>query len=241
MAKYTVDISSYDTFRAATFGKQFDIDNAYGNQCWDGAALLWQQLGRSLSAGGTGAAYGTFAVETARKTNAGSDFEIITDIKQIKRGDIIVYGQTLGKYGHIGFADEDYPTAAKINTFGENQGGTDGKGTASAFSVKSYSKTAIIGAFRFKKWSGAVPSPTTPTQNNESENIFMDLSKIVVKVVTAKEAYNYRQTPTTSGAKIGTITKGSVVTVLDGTETAANGYVWNVVIYNGKIGWCVID
>ena len=151
--KYTVDISSYDTFRKATFGKLYDVDDAFGHQCWDAAALLWIQLTppRRLSSGGTGSARGCWEVLSARNTNAGAEFELITDVTKIKRGDIIVFGRGLGQHGHIGFADEDYKTPS-ISTYSQNQGGTNGVGQAAAFSVRAYRSDALIGAFRFKTW-----------------------------------------------------------------------------------------
>jgi hypothetical protein len=153
--KYTVDISSYDAFRKATFGKLYDVDSAFGHQCWDAAALLWIQLTppRNLSSGGTGAARGCWEVVSARNINAGTEFELITDVTKIKRGDIIVFGTGLGKYGHIGFTDEDFdPGKSIIATYSQNQGGTAGQGQAAAFSVVSYRTSALIGAFRFKAW-----------------------------------------------------------------------------------------
>jgi hypothetical protein len=164
MAKYKLDITSYDKFRAATKGKLFDIDGAYGAQCWDGAALLWQQLGRSLA---TGNGYAEGCWRLKRTENAGKDFDLITDPKKIKRGDVIVFGTKIGTAGHIGFADEDYSTKkTTLACYGENQGGTAGKGAASAFCVKAYNSSWIIGAFRFKKWAASVTTatPTKPTQ-----------------------------------------------------------------------------
>jgi hypothetical protein len=167
MAKYTVNTSSYDSFKAATTGKRFDVDGCYGAQCWDGAALLWQQLGRNLSTGGTGSARGCWEVESARKTNAGSDFELIPEPKNIKRGDVVVFGKNFSTHGHICFADMDYPKSGKLKCFGQNQDGTQGvKGN---FKVCEYGTSCLIGAFRFKKWVSAakpvVPAPATLVTN----------------------------------------------------------------------------
>ena len=83
---YTVDISSYNSFRNQVYGHAYDIDNQYGAQCWDGAALLWQQLGRGLITG-NGAAAGTW---DNAQTNAGNDFDLVTGIQNVKRGDVVI-------------------------------------------------------------------------------------------------------------------------------------------------------
>lgn len=163
MNKFTIDISSYDTFRKATFGKAFDIDNYAGAQCFDAADLLWRNIRpepwdgnrlRSSNGGASGAWIGTIGGKPAKEHNARDDFKLIPDVTKVKRGDVIVFGEKLGSFGHIGFADEDYSKSkTKIATFSQNQGGTDGKGQAAAFSVKSYSVSALIGAFRYKAWN----------------------------------------------------------------------------------------
>ena len=150
---YTVDISSYNSFRNQVYGHAYDIDNQYGYQCWDGAALLWQQLGRSLITG-NGAAAGTW---DNAQTNAGNDFDLITGIQNVKRGDVVVFGYDATYFnaildgniaaGHIAFADEDYDGSGKLNIMGQNQLGVG------AFSVQRVGVSAFRGAFRLKNWS----------------------------------------------------------------------------------------
>jgi hypothetical protein len=149
-AAYSVSISSYDSFRAAVINKSFDIDGYYDAQCWDGAALLWQQLGRSLSTGGTGAAKGCWTV--ARTSNAGSDFDLITNFSDLKRGDVIVFGS--GTYGHIAFVDQVSP----LRILGQNQTGT---GNGAPFNVINASSSGFLGAFRYKKWNTTTTTTTT--------------------------------------------------------------------------------
>ena len=148
---YTVDISSYDAFRSATIGKGYDIDNAYGVQCWDGAALLWQQLGRGLSTGGTKGAHGCWDVDWAREENAGSEFTLIYNFSDVKRGDIVVMLNTSeNSNGHICFADEDYNGTNALKIYGQNQAGTSVFNVIRHGSIGQY----FLGAFRYKKWHG---------------------------------------------------------------------------------------
>lgn len=151
-----VNVSSYDSFRSAVLGNGYDVDNAYGFQCYDGAAVqLYSATGRKLSTGGTGAARGCWEVVSARNYNAGSEYELITDKTQIKRGDIIVWSMN-SKWGHIGFADQDY-NGNYIKVLGQNQVG-DGSGYP--FTIANISLATFLGAFRYKNWKNVGPSPT---------------------------------------------------------------------------------
>lgn len=153
---YSVPIDNYDVFRNTVMGKGYDIDNAYSYQCWDGAALLWQQLGRWLSTGGMGGAKHCWT--HAREENAGEDFDLIYNLADVKRGDVVVYGW--GEWGHIGYADEDYNGGAYISTLGQNQGGD------MTFCVVNCVASGFIGAFRLKRWHSA-PTPTpTPVKED---------------------------------------------------------------------------
>jgi hypothetical protein len=154
-AAYFVPIDSYDNFRNAVIGKSYDIDGYYGAQCWDGAALLWQQIGRSLSTGGTGAAKGCWSVQSARTANAGDNFDLITNFADLQRGDVVVFGY--GTYGHIAFVDSVSP----FRILGQNQTGT---GNGAPFNVIGATSNGFLGAFRFRRWAGSTPAPApSPT------------------------------------------------------------------------------
>lgn len=146
---YSVPIDSYDSFRNATMGGGYDIDGYYSYQCWDFAALLWQQLGRWLSTGGGGGAKHCWTL--ARDENAGSDFELIYSVNDVQRGDIVVFGW--GEWGHIGYADRDYDGGAYISLFGQNQ--SDDMRAC----VINCAASGFIGAFRFKRWKKVNPAP----------------------------------------------------------------------------------
>ena len=133
------------------------VDNNGVQNCYDGAGLLWQQLGRWLSTGGGGGAKHCWTL--ARDTNAGSDFNLVTNLTDVKRGDVVVFGN--GTYGHIGFADADYTGGAYISTLGQNQGGANG-----AFNVINCGTASFLGAFRLKAWASSTKTEektTTPT------------------------------------------------------------------------------
>ena len=43
---YSVSIDCYESFRNTVIGNGYDLDGQYSYQCWDGACLLWDELGR---------------------------------------------------------------------------------------------------------------------------------------------------------------------------------------------------
>lgn len=138
---YKVDISSYDAFRKEVIGKGYDIDGKYGFQCWDGACLLWENLGRWLYTG-NGEARGCWTLE--RDRNAGNDFDLIYKKEDIKRGDVVVF--SCGEYGHIGYADEDFAGNTYIRLLGQNQSAD------MRFCVINMGLGTFLGAFRYHGW-----------------------------------------------------------------------------------------
>lgn len=144
-AHYSVPITSYDVFRDAVIGRGFDLDQAFSFQCWDGACLLWDQLGRWLYTG-NGCASGCWTLE--RDRNAGADFDLIWKKEDIKRGDVVVF--SCGEFGHIGFADEDYNGSGYIRLLGQNQS------EDMRFCVINMALGSFLGAFRYRQW---VPTP----------------------------------------------------------------------------------
>jgi N-acetylmuramoyl-L-alanine amidase len=84
--------------------------------------------------------------------NARVGFNLIADVTQIRRGDVIVFSEGLCRHGHIGFADSDY-SPLTISCYSQNQGGTNGRGQEAAFSVATYPSRHLLGAFRYRAWN----------------------------------------------------------------------------------------
>lgn len=172
MPNYQVDISSYNTFRAAVLsraaqGLGFDLDGAYGYQCWDLGQLLYSQLGRTFTTAGRlgqgdSGVYTAWAYPPAKEINSRAPFAAIP-IMSIKRGDMIIWNK--GRYswdstGHNGYADEDYnPNKNTIMTLGQNQ--VNASATVGHIpTLNALSTNMILGAFRYTPWQGGGPSPT---------------------------------------------------------------------------------
>lgn len=160
MAQYNgyvnVPHDSYDEWRDATLGNGYNVDNAFGDQCWDYCALLYWQYGLTLvTVNGTAA--GCWYL--AKSVNSQPPFEAVNGKSEIKRGDIIVFGANpISSAGHICFADEDYH-GNYINCLGQNQ---RGNGSGYPVTLDTLSLNYFAGIFRNTNWTGT-PIPPTPS------------------------------------------------------------------------------
>lgn len=163
MAQYNgyvqVNHASYQQFRDATLGNGYNVDGAYGNQCWDICALLWWQYGLTLYTGPRGIAEECWTV--SRDRNAVAPFAAIYDVTQIKRGDCVVFaGTSQFTTGHIAFADQDYIIGVnRMNFLGQNQG----QGTSAPSNIANLPLDNFLGAFRNTDWE-TPPTPPTPDE-----------------------------------------------------------------------------
>ena len=146
--------ATYQQFRDATLGNGYNVDKAYGNQCWDFCALLWWQYGLTLHTGPKGWASECWTV--SRTLNAVPPFTQVTSISDIKRGDCVVFkGTSNYPTGHIAFADEDYKDGMiRMNFLGQNQG----QGSLNPSNIANISLANFIGAFRNSDWATSKPS-----------------------------------------------------------------------------------
>ena len=159
-----------------TKGKSYDMDGAYGAQCWDYGDYFWlQQVGRPLSTGNTGCARGCWTVASARKANAGKEFDLITDKKNLKYGDWVILNT--GQFGHVGIVTAINLSKNTVVLQSQNQGIIRTKVTNVTFNLSSF-----LGAFRYKafwKLSKPVSHETVYTVKKDDT-----LSAIAVKYGT---------------------------------------------------------
>lgn len=163
MSLISITTSSYDGFRAdalarASQGLGYNVDNYYGYQCWDLAAELWQNIGYGGGYPVTGPNhYARECWTYSRDTNKGDDFDLIYNIEDLKRGDVIVIdASAISSTGHIAFCDEDYNGTTRMNLLGQNQ--VDPNFTTGHIpTVTNLSISAFLGAFRYHEWSQPRP------------------------------------------------------------------------------------
>lgn len=168
MALDIVPTATYDAFRNAVMGRGFNVDDQYGYQCWDLGATLWGNVGGYqypyLSTDGTGYAYGIWL---ARDENAGTQFDLIYNLSDVKRGDMIVLdrGRFTGDVsGHNAFADEDYNGTTTMWLVGQNQ--VDPNPVTGHVTTRNQMDVSrFLGAFRYKKWTKP-PKPVETKKHN---------------------------------------------------------------------------
>lgn len=141
-------------FKDYTIGKCWNTDHHYGSQCWDIADLYWQNYaGRNFSTCGTGSAKGSW---NCKEYNAGNEFELIYDAKDLQVGDWVIFSS--GQYGHVGMAMGSYNNGY-ISLLGQNQGGSPCEGGGSSTNIINISLKTFVGAFRPKAYIKPDPQP----------------------------------------------------------------------------------
>ena len=167
MSLINIATDSYNNFRSdalarASQGLGYDVDNAYGYQqlCWDLCAELWQNIGFPSGYPQTGPQHYVKECWTvSRLANAGNDFSLITNITDLKRGDVIVLdGSPISATGHIAFCDENYNGTTNMPLLGQNQ--VDPNFTTGHIpTITNLSISAFLGAFRYNAWHQTPPTP----------------------------------------------------------------------------------
>lgn len=166
--------TSYNTARTdilarAAQGLGYDYDSYFGYQCYDLGANWYAIIGKAFrtknSYTGAGGADSyvltTWTYPPAFTNNSSSPMVAITDITQIKRGDMIIWGADgeIAVSGHNAFADEDYNNGkSTIRALGQNQVNPNFT-TGHIPTLNDISKVGILGAFRYTVW-GESPEPT---------------------------------------------------------------------------------
>lgn len=150
---------TFAEFKEYTYGKCWDVDGAYNEQCWDLAALHWMNYtkdGRVLSTCGTGAAKGAW---NCKEYNAGTEYSLVYNASEIKTGDWVITGA--GQYGHVCEAAGPYNNGY-VACLGQNQGATRCPGSlyGSATNIINLSLNSFVGAFRPKTYNEPTPEPT---------------------------------------------------------------------------------
>ena len=175
MSLLPISINTYDAFRADALARAaqnlgYDVDGYWGYQCWDLCAELWMNIPAFQDGqlwpktGPNSAAMECWTV--SRYQNAGTEFDLINGISELKRGDVIVIGPSaISSVGHIAFCDEDYNGTTTMNLLGQNQV------NPSLYyghipTVTTLSISAFLGAFRYKAWETTPPTPPSDARSH---------------------------------------------------------------------------
>lgn len=143
--------TSIDDFMSkAGIGTAWDVDNNWGAQCWDYAALFWRTMtGRDLYTGKNKAAKEAWT--ESRTVNAGTEFDLVTNFADLKKGDWAFWSR--GTTGHVALIVES-PSGNTVKTWAQNITSEPAAipypsgGTAVVEHVET--NATFLGAFRYK-------------------------------------------------------------------------------------------
>lgn len=138
---------TFDDFIASTNGRTIGA-----GECWDYINLIWSHLGgvyytyppSDPSATNHGVKWGVLNAD-AKAANIIDKILFISDVTNVKRGDIVVTSG--GTYGHAGFINEDYSIAKPYPIYSQNYN------ERRSVALDTYTINDFCGAFRFVNWS----------------------------------------------------------------------------------------
>lgn len=161
---------TFQVFEDYTYGKCWDIDGKYNEQCWDLAALHWMNYtedGRLFSTCGSGGAKGSW---NCKEYNAGTEYELIYNATEIQTGDWVITGA--GTYGHVCEAAGPYNNGY-VACLGQNQNGTRCPGSimGSATNIINLKLNNFVGVFRPKTYIHPTPPEPQPISDCTSWNL----------------------------------------------------------------------
>lgn len=153
--------TTFDEFINSTVGQTIGA-----GECWDYVNLLWTHLGGRYytyppsdpSATNHGIKWGWLNAE-ARSANTINHLTQVTNINEIKRGDIVITQG--GDFGHGGFANEDYNGSGMIALYSQNYAGKR------YVSLDNNNMFSFVGAWRYDAWDDTPPSPPTPSSRKD--------------------------------------------------------------------------
>ena len=141
---------SYQNFKNQVIGKGFDVDKAYGNQCWDGYAYYCMYLGVPF-ANCTSSGY---VKDIWLNRHANGMDKYFDEVSVMQPGDIAVFKESAyTPYSHVAIFDHDARDGVGGYFLGQNQGCYNG-----AFNLTwlPYSATYDT-AFRLKRKPAPAP------------------------------------------------------------------------------------
>lgn len=171
-------MSKYTDFKAQVLGKGFDVDGAYGAQCFDGYAQYCKFLGVPY-ANCTTSGYVKDIWNNRRSNGILNYFDEVTEMQP---GDIAVFKEAPATpVSHIAIFDSD-AGGGYGNFLGQNQGGASYPGGGAVFNVTKLPYSATFDtAFRLKTKpqtasATVVKSKTTTGAGLKKGDYFIDIS-----------------------------------------------------------------
>lgn len=206
-------MATWKTIKNATIGKTFDIDKAYGSQCWDFVMYVMEKYykGKRINCTTTG-----YVKDIANNRKTNGILKYCDDVgleATLKPGDICVWGECKATpLSHIALYDYD-EGQDKVYFLGQNQAGGQ-KVTSERIDV-----SGIIGVFRPKK--GPEEEPKCPFKKSG-------------RIKAQYDGIRVRTNPTTKKGDTGNVyNKGMTLNYSD--IVSGDGWYWaKYTSYSGK-------
>lgn len=159
-------MSKYTDFKRQVLGRGFNIDNAYGAQCWDGYAQYCNFLGVPYANCTTSG----YVKDIWNNRHSNGILNYFDEVSVMEPGDIAVFKEVAGvtPVSHIAIFDGDID-GIRGNFLGQNQGGVAYPGGGAVFNLVALPYSATFDtAFRPK----TKPAPkTTNTVIKKGESV----------------------------------------------------------------------
>ena len=230
---------SYQEFKNMVLGKAFDVDGAYGAQCWDGYAYYMQYLGYK-PAWCTTTGYAQDIYTNMDSNGMKTQLDLVYNLQP---GDIVVFPRNSATpLSHVAIFDSDAGNGYG-NFLGENQTSPDASGSAFSIAQYPYSATYYWG-FRPKAYSQqqqaqAKPQPEQkPTQKPVKVK---DESATFESLVNGLAVRDFPSTKTDLSHRVAALNKGDRVTY-DSVYNCDNKRWISYIGYSGKRRYvCIRD
>lgn len=182
MAYYTgyVDIphDSYNQWKNATNGNGYNYDFLHGCQYYDLLIEFWYNVGfpQGYPLIANGSAYSMWENRQENASyNGVTYFDLVYDMYDIQVGDIVVFNQTSGNNGQVGFADVNFSDSGwsypDLPILSQGNGGYPDPQGGAYTNVNTYSlintqsaQNVFLGAFRYRAWHEVPPVPSSTTK-----------------------------------------------------------------------------
>lgn len=210
---------TYADFKQSVYGRSFNIDGAYGAQCWDGYAQYCKYLGYPY-ANCTTSGY-VKDIWNNRKSNG--MLNSFTEVTLMQPGDIAVFKEVAGvtPYSHIAIFDHD--EGGGYGWFlGQNQGGVNGSFNLCKLPYSATFDTAFRPKCFIQNTQPSAPSQTTTSGIlNSIPSDFVKENATFYPNTTIK----IRKAPSIKGQDTGLVYKQGMSVRYDG-YVRREGYVW---------------
>lgn len=203
---------SYQEFKNMVLGKAFDVDGAYGAQCWDGYAYYMQYLGyKAAWCTSTGYAQDIYTNMDSNGMKEQTDL-----VYNLQAGDIVVFPRnSVTPLSHVAIFDSDAGNGYG-NFLGENQRSANSSGSAFSIDKLPYSATYHY-AFRPKIFAQqqqqqAQPKPQPEQKPSQKPVKVKDESATFESLVNGLAVRDFPSTKPKLSNRVAELNKGDRVT-----------------------------